>query len=142
MALVVFGIGGLMRFRTNVGLAKDTGRVILTTIIGLCCGLELFVVAVLATLFGWVLILVLESSSVGRLVVQGLERERFSDAAQAYAGELRGAGCTILGEQKRVKKGTMTFVYRAPRSVTRADLEARFAALPEDRQGTIDWESA
>ena len=30
---VVFGIGGLMRFRTNVGEAKDTGRVILVTVV-------------------------------------------------------------------------------------------------------------
>jgi hypothetical protein len=49
MALVVFGIGGLMRFRTDVGQAKDTGRVILVTVVGLSCGLELYVVALLAT---------------------------------------------------------------------------------------------
>ena len=38
MAFVIFGIGGLLRFRTEVGDAKDTGRVILVTVLGLCCG--------------------------------------------------------------------------------------------------------
>jgi hypothetical protein len=142
MALVVFGIGGLMRFRTNVGLAKDTGRVILTTIIGLCCGLELFVVAVLATVFGWALILVLESPALGRLVVQGIEKEGFADAASAYATQLRAAGCTILGEQKHVKKGRLALVYRAPRNISRADIEAKLATIPEAQQGALDWESA
>jgi hypothetical protein len=32
MAFVIFGIGGLLRFRTLVGEAKDTGRVILVTV--------------------------------------------------------------------------------------------------------------
>ncbi|MEE3231085.1 MAG: hypothetical protein VX272_08595, partial [Planctomycetota bacterium] len=41
MALVIFGIGGLLRFRTVVGEAKDTGRVILVTVVGLCCGLKI-----------------------------------------------------------------------------------------------------
>src|SRR5690606_19876737 len=111
MAFVIFGIGGLMRFRTNVGDAKDTGRVILVTVVGLSCGLELYVVALLATVLAWVLIFVLESRSVGRVVIQGLEKEVVQPAAQAYVGVLRGLGCTILGEEKRVKKGSVGITY-------------------------------
>lgn len=142
MALVVFGIGGLLRFRTNVGQAKDTGRVILVTVVGLCCGLELYVVAVLATLFGWMLIFVLESRSVERLVVQGLTREAMRPASERYATLLRGSGCTIVGEEKNVKKGTLSLVYRAPRELDRGTLEEKFAALPEELRGAIDWEIA
>ena len=39
MGLVIFGIGGLMRFRTELPSAKDTGRVIMTTLIGIIWGL-------------------------------------------------------------------------------------------------------
>ena len=115
MALVVFGIGGLLRFRTNVGYAKDTGRVILVTIVGLCCGMGLYVVAIFATLIGWILVYVLERNSVGRLVIQVVDPTRFQAVAAAHRGLLREASCEVLGEQKRVMKGTVAFIYRAER---------------------------
>lgn len=142
MALVVFGIGGLLRFRTFVGAAKDTGRVILVTVVGLCCGLQLYVVAVLGTAFGWVLILVLEGRSVGRLVIQGLEREHIAHAAAEHARILEQAGCTILGEERNVLKGITAFVYRASRQIDRHALEAQFETLPDHQRGAIQWESA
>lgn len=36
MAFVIFGIGGLMRFRTDVGESKSTGHTIMATLVGLC----------------------------------------------------------------------------------------------------------
>lgn len=142
MALVVFGIGGLMRFRTDVGEAKDTGRVILVTVIGLCCGLELYVVAVLATVLAWLLIFALERRSVGRVLVQGLDKQRMAAAAEAHTAALRELGCTILGEQRRVDKGYVAIIYRAPAGVERGGLERRFAALPDELRGTVNWETS
>lgn len=142
MALVIFGIGGLLRFRTNVGEAKDTGRVILVTVVGLCCGLELYVVAVLATAFGWVLIFALERRRTERVLIQGLERDVIARAAHAYATILRDAGCSILGEETNVKKGTISIVYRAPRSLDSAELERRLAEVPEELRGATNWEVA
>lgn len=141
MALVVFGIGGLLRFRTNVGQAKDTGRVILVTVVGLCAGLELYVVAVLATLFGWVLIYTQELRTVGRLLVMGLNREIMAKASAGHADVLRQCGCTILSEERNLEKGIVAFVYRGPPDVTRAVLEGHFARLPEDEQGAVGWDA-
>ncbi len=141
MALVVFGIGGLMRFRTDVGQAKDTGRVILVTVVGLSCGLELFGVALLATLFAWILILALERQTVERIVIQGLEKDGFDRASEAYGALLRGLGCSIVGEEKRVKKGSLAITYRAPRGVGRHRIEARMASIPEPNRGTVTWET-
>lgn len=142
MALVVFGIGGLMRFRTDVGQAKDTGRVILVTVIGLSCGLELYVVALLTCALAWLLIFLLESRSVERLVVQGLEKDNIARASEAHLAALRELGCTIVGEEKRLKKGTLAILYRTPRGLTRAALEGRLAKIPEGWRGTISWETA
>ena len=142
MALVVFGIGGLLRFRTNVGEAKDTGRVILVTVIGLACGLELYVVAALTTVLAWALIFVLERQTVERLVVQGLEKDGFTQASLAHVAALRELGCAILGEDKRVKKGSLAIVFRAPQGVGRAELERRLAELPDEVRGTISWEQS
>jgi uncharacterized membrane protein YhiD involved in acid resistance len=140
MALVVFGIGGLMRFRTEVGEAKDTGRVILVTVIGLCCGLELYVVAVLATVLAWLLIFALDRRPVGRMRVQGLDEQRMQAAAEAHVAALRELGCTVLGERRRVDKGSVAILYRAPKRIDRPQIEQRLAALPSELRGTIDWE--
>ena len=43
MALVVFGMGGLVRFRTPTGSAHGTGRAIFAVVVGLACGLSLYV---------------------------------------------------------------------------------------------------
>ncbi len=141
MALVVFGIGGLLRFRTNVGEAKDTGRVILVTVTGLCCGLQLYAIAVLATLFGWILIHVLEVRAVGRIVIQGLEAKQLGASASSYARILKAAGCTILGEEKNGYKGTVAIVYRTGASFDRAAVESELAALPAEERGAVDWQS-
>ena len=101
MALVVFGIGGLMRFRTDVGPAKDTGRVILTAVVGVCCGLKLLVVAVTATAFGWVLLWMLERETFTRLLVKGLAHEAVAPAAEAYRRLLVQSGCRILASARR-----------------------------------------
>ena len=91
MAFVIFGIGGLMRFRTDVGEVKATGRVILVTVIGLCCGLRIFVVAIPATAIGW-------------LLVWGLERPR-PGAARLDLNEEAGVGCAIGGEMAEELRG-------------------------------------
>jgi hypothetical protein len=140
MALVVFGIGGLMRFRTNVGEAKDTGRVILVTVIGLSCGLELYVVAVLTAALSWVLIFILERSTVARVIIQGLDKDTMQPASDAYGAALRQLECTIVGEEKRVKKGSLAIIYRAPRGLTRSQIEARLAEIPSEARGTYGWD--
>lgn len=67
MALVIFGIGGLIRFRTVLENPKLTGKAILVVIIGLACGLGEYAMAVFVTIFAWVLVFWLDSSVGFRL---------------------------------------------------------------------------
>ncbi len=69
VGFVLFGIGGLFRFRTVLRSASLTGRVIFVTLIGLSCGLDLPHVAALATAFGFVLIYVLHARITYRIDV-------------------------------------------------------------------------
>ena len=140
MALVIFGIGGLLRFRTVVGEAKDTGRVILVTVVGLCCGLKIFVAAVLATLIGWVLIWYLESQNAGRIAVKGLKDSDILAAAETYRGILRESGCTVIRERKNLTKGRVTFIVKAPPELDAEGLEEAFDKVPEEQRGVVDWE--
>jgi hypothetical protein len=140
MAFVIFGIGGLMRFRTDVGVAKDTGRVILVTIVGLCCGLKIYVVAVLATLAGFTIIHVLEQQVAGSIIVGGLEIARIPKVALAYRAALTEVGCTIVREQAEASKGRVIFVLRAPARIHREKIGAQLDALPVDVRGVVEFE--
>jgi hypothetical protein len=56
IGFVVFGIGALLRFRSNLDDPIDTVEMILVTVLGLCVGLDLPVMAVLIGVVSWVLI--------------------------------------------------------------------------------------
>jgi hypothetical protein len=140
MALVVFGIGGLLRFRTDVGEAKDTGRVILVTVAGLCTGLELYVVAVLTTVLGWLAILLLDRSIAGRLLVEGLDPKVIPDSARAYVAALADSGCVVVGEQKNAAKGRLALVFKAQKVPDDATFRALQERVPPELRGIVDWE--
>jgi hypothetical protein len=140
MAFVIFGIGGLLRFRTLVGEAKDTGRVILVTVVGLCCGLKIFVVALLATAIGWLTIYILERDHTGIIRVSGVPEQSLHAATKAYRHTITAAGCEIIGEQTKFIKREFLFVVKAAPNLDRDALEADFDALAEDIRGVVDWE--
>ncbi len=140
MALVIFGIGGLLRFRTIVGEAKDTGRVILAAIVGICAGLQSFLIAVLATLFGFAIIWYLERQNVGSVQILGLETAGMQRASLSYRGLLRNAGCRVVGETRNPKKGLIELVFTAPRGVTVEQLEAASDTLEPLARGVTAWE--
>lgn len=140
MALVVFGIGGLMRFRTDVGPAKHTGRVILAAVVGICCGLKMPVVAIFATGFGWLLLWYLERREYASIQIKGLDRDTLPRAAEAYRALLTSSGCRVIGEKKDFVKGTVTFVFGIPPKADRTSLGDRFIqAIAPDIRGAVDW---
>jgi hypothetical protein len=56
IGFVIFGIGGLLRFRSVINNSTDTVEVILVTLLGLCIGLNLQNMALLLAIISWVLI--------------------------------------------------------------------------------------
>lgn len=140
MAFAIFGIGGLMRFRTELGAAKETGRVILATMIGLCCGLEFWMVAVVGTVLGWILIYILEGRVNLRLVVRGIRSENISPAAEAYGKVLRELKCSFGAPRKNPSKGQIAFILQHRRGLAHEEIEERCnAEIPKEIRGTIDW---
>ena len=140
MAFVVFGIGGLLRFRTMVGDAKDTGRVILVTVVGLCCGLKIFIVAVPATVIGWILVFFLEHQTAGIIRVSGVSEDKMHEATRAYRAAIASSNCSIIGEQTKFIRREFLFVVKAPPNLVRETLQEKFEALPEEVRGVVDFE--
>ncbi len=140
MAFAIFGIGGLMRFRTELGAAKETGRVILATVLGLCCGLEFWMAALVGTALAWILIYILESRVNERLLVRGLRSENLNGVADAYAKALREIKCSFGAPRKNPSKGQVSFNIQHRRGMDREGIEARLnAEVPKELKGTIDW---
>jgi hypothetical protein len=141
VGFVLFGIGGLIRFRTVMRSAHLTGQVILATLIGLSCGLELPHVAVLTTGFDFVLTFLLEIRVTYQLDVRGLPHDEFAAAATAHRHALGGHGFRILSEKKYPEKGRICFIFRTGGSGTRRRIENIIdQEVPRDLRGTLDWE--
>jgi hypothetical protein len=142
VGFVVFGIGGLIRFRTDLRSAAMTGRVIFVTLIGLACGLQLPHLAVLATVFGFALIAVLEAHAATRIVVKHLSAGSLASASEAYRSLLEREGCRVIGVTKSFTKEQVAMVFRAPRRVAREQLARKLEAeIPDALRGAVDWET-
>jgi hypothetical protein len=141
VGFVVFGIGGLTRFRTYLPNPPDTGRLILTTLVGLSCGLDLPHLAVLTSAFGFAVLMVLDARATYHIEVKGLDRTVVRPAADAYRDVLQREGCQIVGERKSFTKEQVTFIFHAPHALERDGLVQRLEAeVPESLRGVVDWE--
>lgn len=141
VGFVLFGIGGLIRFRTVLRSAAMTGHIIFETLIGLSCGLDLPNVAVLATVFGFGLIYILEASITYRLDIQALHVERYVDAVAEYRSALEAEGCRILNEKKNPDKGRVRFIFCSKHKTPHSRLEqALKSRVPPELRGSMDWE--
>jgi hypothetical protein len=140
IGFVVFGLGGLMRFRTETSSTRDTGRLIIVTLVGLLCGMNLPHFAVITTAFVWFVILVFDANPVYRLDVTHIAKENLKQAADAYRNELHSVGAKLVTETNAVSKGKLVFVFRAPRGFSQDALyEAANRHLPPELRGELDW---
>jgi len=141
VGFVLFGIGGLIRFRTVMRSARLTGHVIYVTLIGLSCGLDLPHVAVLATAFGYALICIFNARITYRIDVRGLSAESIIQAAAAYRRVLEQQGCRIMSEKKKPGRERVTLIFRSPRRVKRQYLEDLLETkIAAELKGSVDWE--
>jgi hypothetical protein len=140
VGVVVFGIGGLIRFRSSTDSTRDTVRLIIVTLAGLIAGLGLLHFAVMITLFSFILIYFFDTSPPFRIKIESLPKGRTLDCAGAYRGILKGHGCTIISEHRSAEKERIEFVFRLPRRSTRERLDAELCAIAAELRGDVDWE--
>lgn len=141
VGFVIFGLGGLMRFRTDAASTRDTGRLIMVTLIGLISGLNLPHFAVMATVFAWILIYVFDGHPVCELEVNEVPKGKVKESSDAYRVTLAALGCSVISEDRSFSKNRITFVLRAPRNKSQAQLTAALCEqVPTEVRGEIDWE--
>lgn len=141
VGFVLFGIGGLIRFRTVLRSASLTGRLIFVTLIGLSAGLDMPHVAVLVTAFGFLLIFVLDARFTFRILIRGVPSEDIRKAAAAYRAVMLKEDCRILSEKKRPDQGRITFIIRSKNAALGKELEEKFeTAVDKSLRASADWE--
>ncbi len=138
MAFVIFGIGGLMRFRTQLGAGKSTGHAIIGTLIGLSWGLGLEMVAAIATVYFWGMIFLLERTMVVEVSVGGVELDAMPAATDAYRKAIANAGCRMLSDSKNFKKREMRFFFSVPRKVSMNKVIGAIDKISPELRGTPD----
>jgi hypothetical protein len=140
IGVVVFGIGGLIRFRTDTGSTRDTGRLIVVTLTGLVAGLGLPHFAVLTTVFAFVLIYLFDSKPACRIKIERLPAGRVAESAEVYRAVLTSHGCEIIAEHKSFVKERLEYVFRLPRRGSRHEVHSALCDVPLDLRGDVDWE--
>lgn len=140
VGFVVFGLGGLMRFRTETATTRDMSRLIIVTLIGLICGLNLPHFAVLAAVYAWVVIY-FDSHPIYCLEVHEIPKGRLAEAAAAYRAAFTELGCKLISENKSFVKRRIDYVIRGPRKSEQTMLEnALTEKVPAAMRGELDWE--
>ena len=141
VGFVLFGIGGLIRFRTALRSARLTGQVMFVTLIGLSCGLDLPHVAVLATLFAFLLIYILDSRVTYRVDIRALPAESISRSAEAYRKLLEEQNFVVISERKNPAKERMRIIFKTRRHISHEQLQDLFETrIDPPLKGTVDWE--
>lgn len=117
MALVIFGIGGLIRFRTVIGNPHATGRAILVVVVGLACGITQYLTAVLIAGAAWTVIWWLHAHRTAKVKVRlplGADRQR----AQLVAAEaLRRMRCKVQSQKEGQSGRSFSFVAQIPSAI-------------------------
>ena len=122
-------------------LEQGYGRVIFTTLIGLSCGLDLPHVAVLATIFGYILIYVLDSSVAYRIDIRSLPPKQVVEAAAAYRALLEQNDCRIVSEKKDPGKKRVAFIFRTSKHDTYHHLHDLLETqIDGSLKGSVNWE--
>lgn len=141
LGFIFFGLGGLMRFRTNAGGSSQTGRLILVALIGLCCGLKMLYIAGVSTLVGWILIYFLERRTIYQIEITGLEKKLFWESVEQYRNALRKQKYNIIIEKKNFTKSKILFIFSSPAKVDKDSIEEFFRQqVSLEHSGSIDLE--
>jgi hypothetical protein len=141
IGFVIFGIGGLMRFKTD-DLA-DTRRLILVTLIGLCVGLNLPIMAVIATLCAWAVIFFLGRQMRVEVEVQFDSMKLARLHMDTLRGLLQERGYQVLTTDKhRFKPGADYLVVVSGKAGREALLREMTSIHAAKLHGISDWHIA
>ena len=100
IGFVVFGIGGLFRFRMESSSLLDGALLILVTLIGLSVGLDLPVMALVATIAGWTTLWFVIATKTTALELKFKDEESLTAALDLLRKTLEGLDFRVVSVKK------------------------------------------
>ncbi|WP_424990519.1 hypothetical protein [Fluviibacterium sp. S390] len=143
IGFVIFGIGGLLRFRTDMDSMTDTMRLILVTLIGLCVGLDLPVMAVITTASAWTIMYFFGGVPRHVIEIKFADKHSIPTARSDLEAQLQHSGYRITGVRKSKAKHTFAFSVVGSKGSTQDGLVHAMMDLEASQPGHIsDWHLA
>ena len=128
IGFVVFGIGALLRFRSNLNDPVDTVEMILVTALGLCVGMDLPVMAILIGIIAWAVILVAARESHFQVTIRDEDGSNLDAAVAAVESEAVERGWTIARVHRSHVKPSVEIVLKKTGAIDEAEIEGRLAS--------------
>jgi len=140
IGFVVVGIGGLLRFRTDVHSTLGTTCIIVVTLIGLCVGLDLPVMAAFTSIGACAIMFLVGRENYYTVEIKFEGKSNVSEAVEGIRGQLAGKGFEIRSVNKTKFKPTAEFVLTAKHGVTRETLVREMTAMQSEKANKVaDW---
>jgi len=140
MALVIFGIGALIRFRTVLANPEVTAKGILVVVIGLACGLGQLPLAILLTAAAWILLWFLDRTFGIRLRIDLRHPTPTAETVDMVLREgCRRRGYKVMGidlgrDGRRVTIDLLAPIDQSPETV---EAQVRTLLPPEQQDARI-----
>lgn len=115
IGFVVFGIGGLLRFRSTFSTPEMTAEVILVTIIGLAVGLNLPVIALMIAVVAWLVIWTTGTLTGYRLMIHCPTETILEGELDRLATRAADLGWTIVSVDRSLTKPKAEVLIQAKR---------------------------
>lgn len=136
LGLVVFGIGGLVRFRTTLDDPELTAKGIVTLVIGLACGTGAYLPATIVAVIAWALVWFIDNRATYRVQIgtRGEARRALtSEDGRLIADIVRAERIHIVNSALEARKNRLSLHLRAPADLDEAQILAAVkSALPKD----------
>ena len=123
IGFVVFGIGALLRFRSNLDDPEDTVEMILVTVLGLCVGLDLPIMAILVGVVAWMVIWLTARKTPCEIALKADDRASLDESLGRVSEALKERGWEIAATHHSHRKSSAEVIFLAAGAVTEPDIE-------------------
>ncbi len=113
IGFVIFGIGGLLRFRSYIDGSSNTVEAILVTLLGLCIGLNLPIMALLITIGAWIVIYATGRTDGYEIKLTCTTSVVLADQLDLLASHIDGLGWHLVSIKRPFEKPSATVVFQA-----------------------------
>jgi hypothetical protein len=140
IGFVIFGIGSLFRFRMEASTIPDTAQLVIVSLIGLAAGLDLPVMALIATAASWVVVYVFGRTTRLALEVKFEEKGGSDEAMLRLQSLLTESGFSVASVAKTKFKPVALYTMTSRNPDAKASLVRKMSELHGTKgSGVSDW---